>query len=67
MVLVYLLIRWSYQLAIAEGYAPTDPRDSVGACAALGKSSLFDGVYSAWMTGGVSVILFFLPWGNLVN
>ncbi|KAH8110486.1 glycoside hydrolase [Phellopilus nigrolimitatus] len=44
---------WSYQLGLEGGWMPKDPRDSVGACAALGESGVqFDGTYSAWQTGG---------------
>ncbi|CED85254.1 E [Phaffia rhodozyma] len=43
---------WSYQLALAQGYAPEDPREAIGTCASLGQSTPFDGVYDAWMTGG---------------
>jgi hypothetical protein len=44
---------WSYQLGLQNGWIPTDPRKSVGQCAALGDSGQsFDGTYSAWQTGG---------------
>ncbi|KAI0825018.1 glycoside hydrolase [Trametes gibbosa] len=40
---------WSYQLGIQEGWMPTDPRDSQGAC---DSSEPFIGPLKAWMTGG---------------
>lgn len=44
---------WSYQLGLANGWMPTDPRKSVGKCKALGGAqNPFAGVYSAWQTGG---------------
>ncbi|KAJ7463501.1 glycoside hydrolase family 5 protein [Mycena galericulata] len=44
---------WSYQLGLEGGWMPTDPRTSVGTCAALGVDSApFDGTFSAWQTGG---------------
>jgi len=44
---------WSYQLGLQNGWIPTDPRQSVGQCAALGGGNEpFDGTYSAWQTGG---------------
>ncbi|KAJ7054682.1 glycoside hydrolase family 5 protein [Mycena amicta] len=44
---------WSYKLGLDEGWMPTDPRNSIGACAARGVANApFDGTYSAWQTGG---------------
>ncbi|KAJ7478039.1 glycoside hydrolase family 5 protein [Mycena galericulata] len=44
---------WSYQLGLEGGWMPTDPRTSEGTCAALGVGGdAFDGIYSAWQTGG---------------
>lgn len=44
---------WSYKLGLQLGYMPTDPRASVGVCAALGDSGTpFDGTYLPWQTGG---------------
>ena len=43
---------WSMQLGLQNGWIPTDPRESVGQCAALGENKPFDGTYSAWQTGG---------------
>ncbi|KAJ7758995.1 glycoside hydrolase family 5 protein [Mycena maculata] len=44
---------WSYQLGLQGGWMPTDPRTANGTCAALGANSApFDGVFSAWQTGG---------------
>ncbi|KAJ7511119.1 glycoside hydrolase family 5 protein [Mycena galericulata] len=44
---------WSYQLGLAGGWMPTDPRTSAGTCAALGVDSVpFNGTFSAWQTGG---------------
>ncbi|KAJ7035081.1 glycoside hydrolase family 5 protein [Mycena alexandri] len=44
---------WSYQLGLEGGWMPTDPRTSVGTCAALGvQAAPFDGTFSAWQTGG---------------
>ncbi|KAG1738187.1 glycoside hydrolase family 5 protein [Suillus lakei] len=44
---------WSYQLGLQQGWIPTDPRTAVGTCAALGATGpQFDGVYSAYQTGG---------------
>lgn len=44
---------WSYQLGLQSGWIPTDPRTAAGTCAALGVAgSPFDGVYSAYQTGG---------------
>jgi glucan 1,3-beta-glucosidase len=44
---------WSYQLGLQVGFVPTDPRQSVGTCAALGDSGdSFDGDYVSWQTGG---------------
>ncbi|KAJ7907933.1 glycoside hydrolase family 5 protein [Mycena leptocephala] len=45
---------WSYQLGLEGGWIPADPRASVGKCASLGISGpAFDGIFSAWQTGGV--------------
>ncbi|KAJ7773286.1 glycoside hydrolase family 5 protein [Mycena metata] len=44
---------WSYQLGLQGGWMPTDPRTSVGTCAALDvKEVPFNGTFSAWQTGG---------------
>ncbi|KAJ7466517.1 glycoside hydrolase family 5 protein [Mycena latifolia] len=44
---------WSYQLGLEGGWMPTDPRTSVGQCAALNVTGpQFDGTFSAWQTGG---------------
>jgi len=45
---------WSYQLGLQQGWLPTDPRDSEGACASLGEppTNLFDGTFQPWQTGG---------------
>ena len=46
---------WSYKLGLEQGWMPTDPREAVGKCAALGATnakSAFPGTYSAWQTGG---------------
>ncbi|KAJ7491819.1 hypothetical protein B0H11DRAFT_1911724 [Mycena galericulata] len=44
---------WSYQLGLEGGWMPTDPRTSEGTCGALGVGGdAFDGIYSAWQTGG---------------
>lgn len=44
---------WSYQLGLQNGWIPTDPRESVGKCLALGgEQAPFPGTYSAWQTGG---------------
>ena len=44
---------WSYKLGIENGWLPTDPRDSIGACARQGQGGTpFDGVHPAWATGG---------------
>ncbi|KAI0639516.1 glycoside hydrolase [Trametes polyzona] len=40
---------WSYQLGLQEGWMPTDPRESEGAC---DNSEPFSGSLKAWMTGG---------------
>ncbi|GBE80896.1 Probable glucan 1,3-beta-glucosidase [Sparassis crispa] len=44
---------WSYQLGLQYGFMPTDPREAIGTCAALGGGqSPFDGEYASWQTGG---------------
>lgn len=45
---------WSYQLGLQQGWLPTDPRDSEGACASLGEppSNIFSGTFQPWQTGG---------------
>ncbi|KAF8991502.1 glycoside hydrolase superfamily [Cyathus striatus] len=44
---------WSYQLGLQQGWMPTDPRTSVGTCAALGAGGpQFDGTFQPWQTGG---------------
>ncbi|KAI0647238.1 glycoside hydrolase [Trametes meyenii] len=40
---------WSYQLGLQEGWMPTDPRDSQGAC---DSSDPFTPPLKAWQTGG---------------
>ncbi|KAJ7481290.1 glycoside hydrolase family 5 protein [Mycena galericulata] len=43
----------AYQLGLEGGWMPTDPRTSQGTCGALGVGGdTFDGIYSAWQTGG---------------
>jgi glucan 1,3-beta-glucosidase len=43
---------WSYKLAIQEGWAPLDPRDSVGHCASLGTTgNTFTGTLSGAQIG----------------
>ncbi|KAH7107767.1 glycoside hydrolase [Auriculariales sp. MPI-PUGE-AT-0066] len=39
---------WSYKLGLEQGWMPTDPREADGKCSAAN----FDGVFSAWQTGG---------------
>lgn len=45
---------WNYQLGLAQGWIPADPRSAIGVCAGDGyDSNEFSGTYSsAWMTGG---------------
>ncbi|THH27838.1 hypothetical protein EUX98_g6353 [Antrodiella citrinella] len=44
---------WSYSLGLANGWMPTDPRQSVGKCVALGANlSPFDGTFLPYETGG---------------
>ncbi|KAJ7075507.1 glycoside hydrolase [Mycena belliarum] len=44
---------WSYKLGLAGGWMPTDPRVSIGKCAAIGvRGRSFEGPFSAWQTGG---------------
>ncbi|KAG8838001.1 hypothetical protein FRC18_006834 [Serendipita sp. 400] len=44
---------WSYKLAVLEGWAPTDPRESVGQCQRLGQPThSFTGPYQSWQIGG---------------
>ncbi|KAJ7777689.1 glycoside hydrolase family 5 protein [Mycena maculata] len=44
---------WSYQLGLAGGWMPADPRTANGTCAALGVAGApFAGTFSAWRTGG---------------
>jgi glucan 1,3-beta-glucosidase len=45
---------WSYKLGLDNGWIPTDPRTSVGKCAALGVPAAqpFNGNYLPWQTGG---------------
>ncbi|KAJ7120635.1 glycoside hydrolase family 5 protein [Mycena filopes] len=44
---------WSYQLGLENGWMPTDPREAIGSCAALGvQGDAFPGTFSAWQTGG---------------
>lgn len=44
---------WSYQLGLENGWMPTDPREALGKCQALGAGmNIFSGTYSAWQTGG---------------
>ncbi|KAF7311531.1 Glycoside hydrolase [Mycena kentingensis (nom. inval.)] len=40
---------WSYQLGLAHGWMPTDPRQSDGQC---GNTDPFQGPLKAWQTGG---------------
>ncbi|OJT09588.1 hypothetical protein TRAPUB_13965 [Trametes pubescens] len=42
---------WSYQLGLQEGWMPTDPCNSEGAC---DNSNPFTGTLSAWMTASAS-------------
>jgi aryl-phospho-beta-D-glucosidase BglC (GH1 family) len=45
---------WSYQLGLANGWMPTDPREAIGKCRSIGAGSdvPFNGVYQPWQTGG---------------
>jgi glucan 1,3-beta-glucosidase len=44
---------WSYSLGLENGFMPTDPRDSIGVCAALNVSNdPFNGTFQSWQTGG---------------
>ncbi|KAJ7185898.1 glycoside hydrolase [Mycena filopes] len=44
---------WSYQLGLAGGWMPADPRRARGKCAQVGVTgTAFDGAFSAWQTGG---------------
>ncbi|EJT96816.1 glycoside hydrolase [Dacryopinax primogenitus] len=46
---------WSYSLGLANGWIPPDPRQAVGYCAGTAGVPMnepFDGVLSAWQTGG---------------
>ena len=45
---------WSYQLGLANGWIPTDPRQAVGACKSIGAGTdaPFNGVFLPWQTGG---------------
>ncbi|KAG8814754.1 hypothetical protein FRC17_000990, partial [Serendipita sp. 399] len=44
---------WSYKLAVQEGWAPTDPRQSIGHCERVGHGGgTFTGPYQPWQIGG---------------
>lgn len=45
---------WSYKLGVENGWLPTDPREALGACAALGvpAGNPFPGTMQPWQTGG---------------
>ncbi|TFK63908.1 glycoside hydrolase [Pluteus cervinus] len=44
---------WHYQLGLAHGWIPKDPRDSAGHCGPLlNETASFDGGYPAYATGG---------------
>ena len=45
---------WSYQLGLANGWIPTDPREAIGQCKSIGVSmdTPFNGVFLPWQTGG---------------
>jgi len=44
---------WDYQLGLAHGWIPVDPREAIGHCASvLGNSSRFDGSHPSTATGG---------------
>ncbi|KAG8764321.1 hypothetical protein FRC15_007690, partial [Serendipita sp. 397] len=45
---------WSYKLAIQEGWAPANPRDSAGQCAKLGSTvnGYVPGSLQSWQVGG---------------
>jgi len=45
---------WSYQLGLANGWIPTDPRQAVGQCNSIGAplNAPFNGVFLPWQTGG---------------
>ncbi|KDQ56457.1 glycoside hydrolase family 5 protein [Jaapia argillacea MUCL 33604] len=46
---------WSYQLGLQEGWMPTDPRQAIGMCGALGATVgavQFNYTYQPWQTGG---------------
>lgn len=44
---------WSYKLALQEGWAPADPRDSEGQCARIGSTvNTFTGPLQSWQIGG---------------
>jgi hypothetical protein len=44
---------WAYKLGLENGWIPTDPREAVGQCLALGQpmANPFNGVYQPWQTG----------------
>ncbi|KAH9940545.1 glycoside hydrolase [Epithele typhae] len=45
---------WSYQLGLASGWMPADPRTAEGACGKFGATGdAFDGAFQPWQTGGV--------------
>ncbi|CCA73562.1 related to EXG1-exo-beta-1,3-glucanase (I/II), major isoform [Serendipita indica DSM 11827] len=44
---------WSYKLAVQEGWAPANPRDSRGYCASIGApANTFSGAYTPAQVGG---------------
>ncbi|EKM79666.1 hypothetical protein AGABI1DRAFT_114151 [Agaricus bisporus var. burnettii JB137-S8] len=45
---------WHYKLGLEQGWIPRDPREAIGHCASVLKSSqIFDGNYPVTATGGV--------------
>ncbi|KIM22994.1 glycoside hydrolase family 5 protein, partial [Serendipita vermifera MAFF 305830] len=45
---------WSYKLGLEQGWLPTDPREAIGACVAVGQAPVpFAGTMQPWQTGGV--------------
>ena len=59
---------WSYQLGLAHGWIPTDPRTAEGKCASLSVSiNRFSGDFLPWQTGSVpssipAATSVLLPW-----
>ncbi len=45
---------WSYQLGLANGWIPTDPREALGKCKSIGVAMdiPFNGAFLPWQTGG---------------